>query len=145
MASPVFRSGVLRCLALLAGWAACAHALAAQPFDPERLRFASYTTDDGLPHATVTSMVRDAKGFLWIGTLDGLARFDGRAFEVFRPAADAPGSLSDGFIHGLQNAPDGGAIVSFSLPLRDLGWTVGHRPIVTTILTPPQRRARAGP
>jgi len=40
-----------------------------------------FTSDDGLPLDTVYATVQDDTGFLWIGTEDGLARFDGRSFE----------------------------------------------------------------
>ncbi|MEK7833159.1 MAG: two-component regulator propeller domain-containing protein, partial [Acidobacteriota bacterium] len=46
-------------------------------------RFDHWTTDDGLPQNTVTSVVQTRDGYLWITTLDGLARFDGVRFTVF--------------------------------------------------------------
>ena len=39
----------------------------------------------GLSHQTVNCFYQDEFGFLWIGTQDGLNRFDGRKFEVFKP------------------------------------------------------------
>lgn len=39
--------------------------------------------DDGLPDNSVLSLLQTPDGFLWIGTADGLARFDGLRFEVF--------------------------------------------------------------
>ena len=42
-----------------------------------------YTTADGLPTDTVTALLYDTRGFLWVGTDDGLARFDGDRFELF--------------------------------------------------------------
>ena len=43
----------------------------------------SWSTDEGLPQSTVTSIAQTRDGFLWIGTLGGLARFDGDRFRVF--------------------------------------------------------------
>lgn len=40
-----------------------------------------YTSDDGLPLDAMYTTVQDDTGFLWIGTEDGVARFDGRTFE----------------------------------------------------------------
>ena len=42
-----------------------------------------YGTADGLPSATVLSVLQSRTGFLWAGTSLGLARFDGRSFRVF--------------------------------------------------------------
>ena len=43
----------------------------------------TWTTDDGLPHNDVTHIVQDRTGYLWLATLGGLARFDGREFKSF--------------------------------------------------------------
>lgn len=40
---------------------------------------------DGLPHLSVTSLAQTSDGYIWIGTLAGLARFDGVRFKVFTP------------------------------------------------------------
>jgi signal transduction histidine kinase/ligand-binding sensor domain-containing protein len=44
-----------------------------------------WTMADGLPHLSVTALAQTADGCLWIGTLAGLARFDGVRFKVFTP------------------------------------------------------------
>ncbi len=43
-----------------------------------------YTTADGLPQNTINHIHQDPKGFLWLGTPDGLARFDGYDYEIWR-------------------------------------------------------------
>ncbi|EAY30524.1 two-component system sensor histidine kinase/response regulator, hybrid, putative [Microscilla marina ATCC 23134] len=43
-----------------------------------------YTTDNGLPHNIGYGLLQDRKGYIWIGTDDGLARFDGKSFKVYR-------------------------------------------------------------
>ncbi|OAM89052.1 histidine kinase [Termitidicoccus mucosus] len=53
-----------------------------------------WLTDDGLPHNAVNAVVRDSKGFLWLGTMGGLARFDGSNFVEFPLPADM---TADGF------------------------------------------------
>ncbi len=42
-------------------------------------------TEDGLPSSTVTSVAQTPDGYLWVGTYDGLARFDGARFVTFDP------------------------------------------------------------
>lgn len=46
--------------------------------------YRSYQTDDGLSHNGVWAVMQDSRGFLWFGTNDGLNRFDGLNFKVYR-------------------------------------------------------------
>ncbi len=48
------------------------------------LRFGQATERDGMPAAVVRSLLTDRAGFLWVGSQDGLARYDGRTFRVWR-------------------------------------------------------------
>jgi ligand-binding sensor domain-containing protein len=71
-------------------------ALAVKSQKPE-LGFGTYrliSTDDGLPSNNVTCFVQDKKGFIWLGTSEGLARFDGSAIRVFQHDPNDSTSLS---------------------------------------------------
>jgi ligand-binding sensor domain-containing protein len=46
----------------------------------------SWQTDAGLPHNSVTAVLQTWEGYLWVGTSNGLARFDGLRFTIFRSA-----------------------------------------------------------
>lgn len=46
-------------------------------------RFRNYTINDGLSQSSVLTILQDDLNALWIGTQDGLNRFDGKSFEVF--------------------------------------------------------------
>lgn len=48
------------------------------------LSFRKYTVENGLSYNTVTSIIQDQKGFIWVGTENGLNRFDGYSFREFR-------------------------------------------------------------
>jgi signal transduction histidine kinase/ligand-binding sensor domain-containing protein len=45
-----------------------------------------WTSDDGLPDSSVTAIAQTPDGYLWVGTYNGLARFDGLRFVTFDPA-----------------------------------------------------------
>ncbi|MCH2231300.1 MAG: histidine kinase [Crocinitomicaceae bacterium] len=49
----------------------------------QKYAFVTYSTEDGLPQSQVTSITQDAQGYLWVGTLGGLAKFDGTKFTSF--------------------------------------------------------------
>lgn len=49
----------------------------------QRYTFLSYSTAQGLPQSQVNSIEQDENGFLWVGTLGGLAKFNGKDFESF--------------------------------------------------------------
>ncbi len=65
----------------------------------------TWDQSSGLPQASVTALVQDRQGYLWVGTFGGLARFDGVRFETFR-TADHPG-LSGNRIISLAEDRDG--------------------------------------
>ena len=47
-------------------------------------RFKTWNTENGLPQNSVVSIAQTPDGYIWLGTFDGLARFDGVRFKVFR-------------------------------------------------------------
>ena len=64
-----------------------------QKYQPDQSFFADYvikswTTEDGLPGMTITSLMQDKTGYIWIGTYDGLVRFDGVEFVTYSRTAD---------------------------------------------------------
>lgn len=60
-------------------------------------RFDHWTTDSGLPQNSVFDMVQTRDGYLWLATVDGLARFDGVRFQVFN-RSNSPGIINNRFI-----------------------------------------------
>ncbi|GAB2531857.1 ligand-binding sensor domain-containing protein [Spirosoma aerophilum] len=68
---------------------------------PSNARFTFLTTNQGLSQNNVTCILRDRKGFMWFGTRDGLNKFDGYNYTVYRNDPFKPTSLSDSFVHTL--------------------------------------------
>lgn len=82
--------------------------VASQPAVTERwselrdVTFRNWTIDNGLPHPIVTAVAQDGIGFVWIGTQNGLARWDGYRFKVYRAHAHAAGALPSDYIETLH-------------------------------------------
>lgn len=63
--------------------------------------FTHYQVEKGLSHNSVISILQDKEGFLWFGTKDGLNRFDGYTFKVYRHDPDDSSSIGSNFIQTL--------------------------------------------
>ncbi|WP_010136040.1 hybrid sensor histidine kinase/response regulator transcription factor [Ochrovirga pacifica] len=64
----------------------------------ENLRFKHLSIKEGLSQRSVTSIIQDSKGYLWLGTRDGLNLFDGTKFVVFRHNSEDTTSLSHSWV-----------------------------------------------
>lgn len=84
------RSGA--CIAARSGLALLG-AVAALDMQAAEPRFRHYGAAEGLPSPATLEVVQDARGYVWVATGDGLARFDGREFRVFRNDPADPASL----------------------------------------------------
>jgi ligand-binding sensor domain-containing protein len=100
------------------GWRVCSRTLLAAAawligwgaFTPAQdvfSRFERLTTRDGLASAMINVFLQDADGFLWIGTEDGLQRYDGYSFTTYRPTRGDPYSLSENLVSCLLEDPSG--------------------------------------
>ena len=65
------------------------------------LRFEHLTIDDGLSQNAVLALLQDSQGYIWIGTQDGLNRYDGITFTLFRNDPKDPDSISHNSISAL--------------------------------------------
>ncbi|HEX9957259.1 MAG TPA: two-component regulator propeller domain-containing protein, partial [Fibrella sp.] len=61
---------------------------------PAQTTFRHLTTGNGLSHNIVMDLLQDRKGFLWLGTADGLNRYDGERFQIYRRSARDTRSIS---------------------------------------------------
>jgi diguanylate cyclase (GGDEF)-like protein len=65
---------------------------------------------NGLPEQAATALLQDSKGFLWIGTQEGVARFDGSRFVVYGMRTSK--AFHNDYVHGLAETPDGAVWVA---------------------------------
>ncbi len=71
------------------------------------IRFEALNIDEGLSQSVVNAIVQDQQGFLWFGTQDGLNRYDGTTFKIYKSEPGNPNSLSNGWITSLFVDSDG--------------------------------------
>jgi diguanylate cyclase (GGDEF)-like protein len=71
------------------------------------LRFRHISIENGLAQSSVQAIAQDAQGFMWLGTQDGLQRYDGYDFLTYRHDPGNPSSLADNTIGALQVGKDG--------------------------------------
>jgi len=68
--------------------------------------FKKIQVDGGLSENTIYCILQDSKGFMWFGTKDGLNRYDGSYFRIFRHTASNPFSLGNNFIRSIAEGDD---------------------------------------
>ena len=76
--------------------------------------YTSYGVDDGLSQSSVWSIVQDKQGFLWAGTSDGICRFDGYKFTVYRGGG------------GNSDIITGGTYIKFYIDSNNELWTISQ-------------------
>lgn len=69
--------------------------------------FRHYQVENGLSNNAVICSLQDKKGFLWFGTKDGLNRFDGYSFKIFRSIPNDTSSIGSNFIRSLHEDYNG--------------------------------------
>ena len=78
-----------------------------QSIFPQDLRFEHISIEDGLSQITINSILQDSRGFMWFGTIDGLNKYDGYNFTVFRNDPDNPNSLSNNLVYSIYEDRSG--------------------------------------
>ena len=68
---------------------------------PQELKFQQLTVENGLSNNQVFAVIQDRNGFMWFGTNDGLNRYDGYNFKIFRNNPKDSNSISDNTIRYL--------------------------------------------
>src|SRR4051812_48284170 len=65
------------------------------------INFINFTNKDGLSTNTINTILKDRYGYMWFGTDDGLNKFDGETFTVYRHHADDSTSVGANRINAL--------------------------------------------
>ena len=64
----------------------------------ESFNFKNITIEDGLSQSTVETIYQDSKGYIWIGTNDGLDRYNGYEFKYYKHDKDDENSIANNYI-----------------------------------------------
>jgi ligand-binding sensor domain-containing protein/serine phosphatase RsbU (regulator of sigma subunit) len=73
----------------------------------DNIRVVNYSLEHGLSQISVNSIIQDSEGFIWVGTQDGLNKFDGYGFTIYRHQPSDPRSLSNSSIESVIETRDG--------------------------------------
>jgi PAS domain S-box-containing protein len=93
------RHALVAGLCLLLAQIACA--------DVREFRFQRITGEHGLAQNTVSALLQDRDGYVWVATQGGLHRFDGQNYRLFEQASGDPASLPDNFVTSLAEGDPG--------------------------------------
>src|SRR5438132_9335609 len=72
----------------------------------QQIKFQHLKTDDGLSQSNVLCIFQDSRGFMWFGTEDGLNKYDGYNFTVYKNDPKKNNSLSNNFINDIVEDND---------------------------------------
>ena len=73
----------------------------------DRIKFDHISIADGLSQSVVTCIYKDKEGFMWFGTQDGLNKFDGFKFTVYKSVPFDSTSLADNWIQAITEGENG--------------------------------------
>ncbi len=72
----------------------------------QSVRFERFSPEDGLSNSVILSIIQDKTGFIWIGTQNGLNRYDGYTFTVYKHKPSDSNSLSDNYVRSIIETKD---------------------------------------
>lgn len=81
--------------------------LSSQTGYSQHFYFRHYKVEDGLSHNSVLCSMQDKKGFLWFGTKDGLNRYDGYSFKIFRNDLSDTTTIGNNLVLSLHETKTG--------------------------------------
>ena len=71
------------------------------------INFKHITGEDGLSQGTVETMIQDNKGYMWFGTNDGLCRYNGYEFKIYKHDEESKNSITNNYIVDIKEDKSG--------------------------------------
>ena len=66
------------------------------------IKFGKISVDQGLSQSSVSSIIQDSSGLMWFGTDDGLNKFDGHGFSIYKHNPEDANSISSNNIQSIK-------------------------------------------
>lgn len=92
----------------------------------ENINFKNIGIRDGLSQSTAEVIFQDSRGYIWIGTADGLNRYDGYDFKIYKYSADSQNSLTSNYIVDINEDQDGNIWVGTPTGLNKINMSTGN-------------------
>ncbi|MFD0764294.1 two-component regulator propeller domain-containing protein [Mucilaginibacter lutimaris] len=92
----------------------------------QSLKFEHIGTAEGLSQVNVATIIQDSRGFMWIGTRDGLNRYDGYKFTTYRHDEQDPASLSSSMASDIVEDKEGNIWIATIIGLNKLERKTGR-------------------
>jgi len=71
------------------------------------INFKNITNEDGLSQATIETIIQDNKGYIWLGSNDGLCRYNGYDFKVYKHDEESKNSITNNYIVDIKQDKSG--------------------------------------
>ncbi len=88
--------------------------------------FTNYPIEKGLSQSVVNCVFQDSRGYIWVGTQNGLNRFDGYHFEIYSYSPDDTNSLSNSWIYSIDEDRQGNLWIGTKGGLNKLTYKEKH-------------------
>src|SRR6478735_2540046 len=92
----------------------------------QSLKFEHIGTAEGLSQVNVATIIQDSRGFMWIGTRDGLNRYDGYKFTTYRHDEQDPASLSSSMASDIVEDNEGNIWIATIIGLNKMDRKTGR-------------------
>ena len=92
----------------------------------QSLKFEHIGTSEGLSQINVATIIQDSRGFMWIGTRDGINKYDGYSFTTYRHDAQDPQSISSSMVADMAEDKEGNIWVATIIGLNKIDRKTGR-------------------
>lgn len=112
--SGIQRQQVESCVWFLLFWLLCLVCPAAALAQQQKARFERLSVEDGLSQSSGSAILQDVRGFMWFGTQDGLNKYDGLTFKIYRHDPSDSTTIASNYVLALHEEQSGAIWVALA-------------------------------